>query len=51
MKHMQTMLEARVSICNFIMAGSVEAMDKFDVSMKTGRPVFVLHGTGMCRCL
>ena len=42
----KSMLEARVSICNFIMAGSVETMKMFDVSMKTGRPVFVLHGTG-----
>ena len=40
------LLEKRVSTGNFIMEGSEEAMNMFADSMKTGKAVFILRGTG-----
>ena len=39
-------IEARVCVGHFLMEGSTQAMKMFDSSMKTGRPVFIMHGTG-----
>jgi len=42
----KTILEARVASSSLLMEGSIETMQMFDSSMKTGRPIFIMTGTG-----